>query len=92
MTPSNGTSSPPTKTVWSLAKGELGVVEVEVEEEDFVGELESKFASALASVRWKGLLVMNLGRGLGKGGEFEVKNLGEDEREHFEANMAPQGA
>lgn len=92
MTPSNGTSSPVTKTVWSVAKGEG-------EEEEVEGESESRFPSALASVRWKGLvelilLVMKLGTGLENvGGFVTVMNLGRDNREqHFE-NMAPtQGA
>lgn len=44
MTPSNGTSLPVTKTVWSVAKGEG-------EEEEVEGESESRFPSALASVR-----------------------------------------
>lgn len=47
ITPSNGTSLSPTKTVWSLTKGE---------EDDLVDEVESMFPSALASVRWKGLM------------------------------------
>jgi hypothetical protein len=58
MTPSNGTSLSPTKTVWSLAKGEV------VEEEGFGGEVESMFLSALASVRCKvlmELLLVNFG-------------------------------
>jgi hypothetical protein len=59
MTPSNGTSLSPTKTVWSLEKEE--VVE---EEEGFGGEVESMFLSALASVRCKvlmELLLVNFG-------------------------------
>lgn len=95
MTPSNGTSSPPTKTVGSLAKGE-GAVEVEVDVEELVGAAESRFPSALASVRCKGLmgllLVMNLGAGLENGDDFAVMNLAEDNREGHFANMAPQGA
>jgi hypothetical protein len=60
MTPSNGTSLSPTKTVWSLEKEEV----VEEEEEGFGGEVESMFLSALASVRCKvlmELLLVNFG-------------------------------
>ena len=60
MTPSNGTSSPPTKTVWSLAKGaeeEEEAVELdEVEEEEGLVAAEPEEVllrppSALVSVR-----------------------------------------
>lgn len=93
MTPSNGTSSPATKTVWSLAKGAEGA-EAEVEEEVLVAEPDSMPPSALASVTCKVLLellvVMNLSIGFDNGSGFAVMNLEGDERERF-ADMAPKG-
>lgn len=54
-----------------------------------MGEVESAFLTALASVRFKVLMELLLVKIFC--GEFEVMNLVEDEMEQF-ANMAPKGA